>query len=160
MKLLFICTHNRCRSILAEAIFNHYGKGLLQAASAGSSPAENVHPLTLQYLAESGIDTGALRSQSWDELAHFKPDVVITVCDSAAQEPCPVWFGNVPKVQWSLPDPTRLSGTDAEVKSAFLALILLLENRCQQLTQMEFPAHKPVNLAGLLTDIERRVKAG
>ncbi|MBV1876584.1 MAG: arsenate reductase ArsC [Pseudomonadales bacterium] len=159
MKLLFICTHNRCRSILAEAIFNHYGKGLLQAASAGSTPADNVHPLTMQYLAESGIDTRALRSQSWDELAYFKPDIVITVCDSAAQEPCPVWFGNVPKVQWSLPDPTRLSGTDAEVKSAFFSLILLLQNRCQQLIQARLALHKPTSLVELLTDMEQQEKA-
>ena len=94
MKVLYICTHNRCRSILSEAMTEHYGQGLLEARSAGSQPVGAVHPLSLVYLAEAGIATSHLQSQSWDEFADFAPDVVITVCDSAAAESCPLWFDN------------------------------------------------------------------
>ena len=87
MKLLFICTHNRCRSILSEAIANHIGGDKLTAASAGSSPQGEVHPLTLKYLSEKGIDTSNLNSQSWHDFEDFKPDVVLTMCDSDLATP-------------------------------------------------------------------------
>ncbi|MDX2465088.1 MAG: arsenate reductase ArsC, partial [Porticoccus sp.] len=93
MKILYICTHNRCRSILSEAITNHLSNGRIQAKSAGSHPAGEVHPLSIQYLREAGIATADLTSQSWNELETFAPDVVVTVCDSAAGETCPLWFG-------------------------------------------------------------------
>jgi arsenate reductase len=136
MKLLFICTHNRCRSILAEAITNHLAKGRLVARSAGSQPAGEVHPLTLQYLSEAGISTNGLCSQSWDEHENFAPDVVITVCDSAAGEQCPLWFGNSAKVHWGLPDPSRVSGTEAEVKAAFTSVMQTLEKRIKALLEL------------------------
>lgn len=135
MKLLFICTHNRCRSILAEAITNHLSDGSLEARSAGSQPAGAVHPLTLKYLAEAGISTTGLISQSWDEHEDFAPDVVITVCDSAAGETCPVWFGNSVKVHWSLPDPSRVQGSEAEVRTAFLSVMQTLERRFKALLE-------------------------
>ena len=93
MKLLFICTHNRCRSILCEAIANQRAEGVLCAASAGSAPVEAVHPLTLRYLEERGYETAGLMSQSWHDLNAFEPDRVITVCDTAAGEACPLWIG-------------------------------------------------------------------
>lgn len=133
MKLLFICTHNRCRSILAEAITNHLSDGSLIARSAGSQPAGEVHPLTLKYLAEAGISTTGLKSQSWDEHEDFAPDVVITVCDSAAGEACPVWFGNSVKVHWGLPDPSRAQGSEAEVRAAFQSVMQTLERRIRAL---------------------------
>lgn len=133
MKLLFICTHNRCRSILAEAITNHLSDGSIEARSAGSQPAGAVHPLTLKYLAEAGISTAGLKSQSWDEHEDFAADVVITVCDSAAGEPCPVWFGSSVKVHWGLPDPSRIEGTEADIKAAFDAVMQTLENRIKAL---------------------------
>jgi arsenate reductase len=136
MKLLFICTHNRCRSILAEAITNHLGNGRLQARSAGSQPAGEVHPLTLKYLVEAGISTANLSSQSWDELENFEPDVVITVCDSAAGEQCPVWFGKSVKVHWGLPDPSRVTGNEAEVKAAFSSVMHTLEKRIKALLEL------------------------
>src|SRR5690606_2392558 len=86
MKILFICTHNRCRSILAEAITNLMSDGRIVAKSAGSQPAGMIHPLTLRYLHDAGVSTDGLYSKSWDELESFEPDVVITVCDDAAQE--------------------------------------------------------------------------
>ena len=132
MKLLFICTHNRCRSILCEAIASQRGAGLLQAASAGSAPVEAVHPLTLRYLEERGYQTAGLRSQSWHDLEGFEPDRVITVCDSAAGEVCPLWMGEVEKHHWGLPDPSRVEGDDEAIRSAFMAVIDRIENKVDE----------------------------
>lgn len=153
MKLLFICTHNRCRSILAEAITNHLADGSLIARSAGSQPAGEVHPLTLKYLAEAGISTDGLCSQSWNEHEGFAPDVVITVCDSAAGEQCPVWFGNSAKVHWGLPDPSRVTGTEAEVKAAFRNVMNTLEKRIKALLALQPDQIKPENIASTFNDI-------
>lgn len=133
IKLLFICTHNRCRSILAEAITNHYGKALLVARSAGSQPAGKVHPLSIDYLSEAGISTDNLCSQSWDEYESWEPDIVITVCDSAAKESCPVWFGTAIKVHWGLSDPSTLTGTHEDIANGFRDVITILKNRIEKL---------------------------
>ena len=132
MKLLFICTHNRCRSILCEAIASQRGAGFLEAASAGSAPVDAVHPLTLRYLEERGYQTAGLRSQSWHELEAFDPDRVVTVCDSAAGEACPLWMGEVEKIHWSLPDPSRVEGDEEAVRSAFVAVIDRIENKVDE----------------------------
>jgi arsenate reductase len=137
MKLLFICTHNRCRSILAEAVTNHYGKGVLTAKSAGSQPVGEVHPLSLRYLSEADIPTAGLTSQSWDEHESWQPDVVITVCDSAAGEQCPVWFGRSLKVHWGLVDPSRLEGSEQEIAAAFQNTIELLKTRIEKLIALD-----------------------
>ena len=129
MKILFVCTHNRCRSILCEAIASQRGIGLLEAASAGSAPVDAVHPLTLRYLEERGYRTDGLRSQSWHDLETFEPDRVITVCDSAAGEACPLWMGEVEKVHWGLPDPSRVEGDDQAIRSAFMAVIDRIEQK-------------------------------
>jgi len=131
-KFLFICTHNRCRSILGEAITNHLADGKIIAYSAGSQPAGEVHPQSIKYLQESGIPTDGLKSQSWDEFESIEPDVVITVCDSAANEQCPVWFGNCVKVHWGLPDPSKLNGTEEEIKKAFYAVMDSIESRIRK----------------------------
>ena len=127
MKLLFICTHNRCRSILSEAITNQRARGILTAASAGSAPVDAVHPLTLRFLHERGYDTAGLASQSWVDLEAFEPDRVITVCDTAAGEACPLWMSDVEKVHWGLPDPSRVDGDDETVRAAFMAVIDRIE---------------------------------
>ena len=132
MKLLFICTHNRCRSILCEAIASQRGAGALEAASAGSAPVEAVHPLTLRYLKERGYGTSGLRSQSWHDLKAFEPDRVVTVCDSAAGEVCPLWMGEVEKHHWGLPDPSRVEGDEAAIHSAFMAVIDRIENQVDE----------------------------
>ena len=132
MKLLFICTHNRCRSILCEAIASQRGAGSLQAASAGSAPVDAVHPLTLRYLEERGYQTSGLQSQSWEDLAAFNPDRVVTVCDSAAGETCPLWMGEVEKHHWRLPDPSRAEGSAAAIRSAFMAVIDRIENKVDE----------------------------
>ena len=132
MKLLFICTHNRCRSILCEAIASQRGAGFLKAASAGSAPVDAVHPLTLRYLEERGYQTTGLQSQSWNELAAFNPDRVVTVCDSAAGETCPLWMGEVDKDHWGLPDPSRVEGDDDAIRSAFMAVIDRIEDKVDE----------------------------
>jgi arsenate reductase len=129
MELLFVCTHNRCRSILAEAVANHLGGGRWHARSAGSAPAGEVHPLTLRYLGERGIACEGLRSESWETLDGAAPDIVITVCDRAAGEACPLWLGQSEKVHWGLPDPSALEGDEAARRNAFLHTIDTLEHR-------------------------------
>lgn len=138
MKILFICTHNRCRSILGEAIANHINSANnpLIARSAGSAPVGEVHPLSLKFLAEKGISTDGLTSQSWDEHEAFQPDVVITVCDSAAQETCPVWFGNSARVHWGLQDPSKMQGTEEQLRQAFFNTIAILSERLESLTDV------------------------
>jgi len=132
MKLLFICTHNRCRSILCEAITNHLAKGKITAYSAGSQPVGEVHPLSIKYLRSQGISTEGLQSQSWDDFEQVDPDVVITVCDSAANEVCPVWFGDCTRVHWGLPDPSINVGSEEEVQAAFYSLMDSIQNRIEQ----------------------------
>ncbi|MDT8397885.1 MAG: arsenate reductase ArsC [Pseudomonadales bacterium] len=133
MKILFICTHNRCRSILAEAIARHFGEGLIQALSAGSQPADTVHPLTLAHLEKHGVPTAGLHSKSWHDCEYFEPDVVITVCDDAAGEACPLWFGKAAVIHWGLPDPSRIAGDPAArpdaIEAAFNNTIGLLKYR-------------------------------
>lgn len=134
LKLLFVCTHNRCRSITAEAVARQLGQGLLEVRSAGSQPAGVVFPGTLTALRRHGFDTDKLTSQSWDEFESFAPDFVITVCDSAAAESCPVWIGAGRKVHWGLSDPSKLSDESAQ-EQAFDQLIGLLERRINALLQ-------------------------
>jgi arsenate reductase len=123
MKILYICTHNRCRSILSEAITNGIAGDVINAKSAGSQPAGIVHPLSLKYLAQTRYSTDGLQSQSWDNFEDFHPDVVVTVCDSAAGESCPLYFGNSLKVHWGLSDPSKVAGDESQIEKAFLACI-------------------------------------
>lgn len=137
MKILFICTHNRCRSIIAEAVANHCGKGVLEARSAGSEPSGQVHPLSIRYLNEAGISTSGLQSQSWDEHEAWQPEVVITVCDQAAAEICPVWFGDAIQAHWGLVDPSRMEGTEAQISAAFKGTIATLTSRLTELASAQ-----------------------
>ena len=153
MKLLFICTHNRCRSIIAEAVTRQLGGSRIQARSAGSQPSGEVHPLSLKYLEEQGINTEALCSQSWDEHEAWQPDVVITVCDQAAGEQCPVWFGRSLKIHWGLADPSRLAGTDEEIAAAFRGTIATLEARITRLLEQDLETLPSGQLEQLLTSL-------
>lgn len=136
MKILYICTHNRCRSILSEAITNSLAKNIIQAKSAGSQPAGEVHPLSIKYLNQTGHTTDGLMSQSWDEFADFHPDLVVTVCDSAAGESCPLYFGNTLKVHWGLSDPSKVEGDEAQIEQAFLACISEITQRVEKLKHL------------------------
>lgn len=153
MKILYICTHNRCRSILSEAITNHLAQGKIQAFSAGSHPVGEVHPLSLKYLQEKGILTEGLKSQSWNEFETDQPDIVVTVCDSAANEVCPVWFGNTIKVHWGLRDPSKLKGSDTEIHEAFFAVMQTIEQRVQKLLALDMEGLSKTEKLAALTGI-------
>jgi len=130
MKFLFVCTHNRCRSICAEAVARHVlGEGF-EVRSAGSQPAGVVYPGSLQALQRHGINVDGLQSQSWDEFEDFAPDYVVTVCDSAANEACPLWIGEGSKVHWGLKDPSKMAEGD-EQDAAFAELIATLTKRLE-----------------------------
>lgn len=152
-KFLFICTHNRCRSILSEAITNHLANGKIIAYSAGSQPAGQVHPLSIKYLNERGVPTDGLKSQSWDDFESIEPDVVITVCDSAANEQCPVWFGNCVKVHWGLPDPSKMKGSEEEIKSVFFKVMDTIEARVRKVLELKLNNMSDSELQIRLNDI-------
>jgi arsenate reductase (thioredoxin) len=145
LSILYLCTHNSARSILAEALTNHLGAGRFRGFSAGSSPRANggPHPLGLQVLREAGIHTDGLHSKSWDEFSRTdapKMDLVITVCDNAANEPCP-WFAGAPATaHWGYADPSAGDGSDAVKLEAFRGTLQALRERIELL--MQLPADK------------------
>jgi arsenate reductase len=124
---LVLCTANSCRSIMLEAILNHYGAGRVRAVSAGSHPAGYVHPLSLETLAQHGIVPENPKSQSWDAFTNHPLDMVITVCDDAAGETCPVFMGAPLRLHWGVPDPAKGGKTDFE------AVFQTLKRRAQAL---------------------------
>jgi protein-tyrosine-phosphatase len=141
LNVLFLCTHNSARSILAEAILNHIGRGRFKAFSAGSSPRENQqpNPLGLQVLQNAGISIEGLHSKSWDEFGgpDAPPvDLVITVCDNAAGEVCPYWPGQPATAHWGYPDPSAGDGTDVEKLEAFRQTLHALNRRLELLISL------------------------
>lgn len=130
MNVLFLCTGNACRSILGEAIFNHLAPPGWQAMSAGSQPTGQVHPRTLALLAREGIATAGCRSTSWEHLP-ATPDLVVTVCASAAGETCPVYLAPVLRTHWGVDDPARATGTDQAIDAAFMAAYRTLRLRIE-----------------------------
>lgn len=145
IRVLFLCTHNSARSILAEAILNHIGKGRFIGYSAGSSPRENQqpNPIGLQTLETAGISTAGLRSKSWDEFAlpdapHM--DLIITVCDNAAGEVCPYWPGKPATAHWGYADPSAGDGSDADKAQAFRHTLHAIHRRLELLVNL--PADK------------------
>ncbi|HWT53822.1 MAG TPA: arsenate reductase ArsC [Rhodocyclaceae bacterium] len=137
--VLFLCTGNSARSVLAETILNHVGKGRFKAYSAGSHPNGQVNPYAIKYLQQQGLPTEGLRSKSWDEFAgtgapHF--DFIITVCDNAAGEVCPVWPGKPTTGHWGIEDPAAVEGTDAEKLAAFSHAFTLMNRRISLLVNL------------------------
>ena len=141
LNVLFLCTHNSARSILAEAMLNHLGKGKFKAYSAGSSPRENQtpNPMAILTLQKAGISTEGLSSKSWDVFAEPNSphmDLVITVCDNAAGEVCPYWPGQPATAHWGYADPSEGNGTDEEKMAAFQKTLQLIQNRLATMTQL------------------------
>lgn len=130
-EVLVLCTGNSCRSIMAECLINQLGKGVLHALSAGSAPTDYVHPKSIETLERHSIAVGDVRSKSWDEFANLRFDYVITVCDQAAREVCPVFLGEYKKLHWSIPDPAATKGTVQEIDAAFDAAFDLLKIRIE-----------------------------
>jgi arsenate reductase len=130
--VLFLCTGNSARSILAEAILNQKGRPNFTGYSAGSFPKGTVHPMALKQLETSHLPTDGLRSKSWDEFAKPgapKMDFLFTVCDNAARETCPIWPGQPATAHWGVPDPAAVEGSPAEIERAFRDAFMILERR-------------------------------
>ena len=130
MNVLFLCTGNSCRSILGEATFNHLAPPGWKAMSAGSRPTGQVHPRSLALLAREGISTEGYHSKSWDNLP-LTPDIVITVCASAAGETCPAYLGPVLRAHWGVEDPAHATGTDEEIDAIFMQAYRILRARIE-----------------------------
>lgn len=160
--VLILCTHNSARSVLAEAMLNHWAAKLkadIRAYSAGSSPSGRINPLALDVLMAAGVSTEGARSKNWDEFAsesapHMR--VVITVCDSAAQEACPFWPGGPIKLHWGYPDPSNAPGDDQDRRQAFEVTRQAIGYRMLQLAQLQgIEAMSDADLKSALTAIER-----
>ena len=135
LNVLVLCTGNSCRSVMAEALINNLGRGRYLAWSAGSVPAGYVHQKSIETLQRHGIDPGQPRSKSWDEFAEQPFDLVITVCDQAASESCPLFPGSPKKLHWSTPDPAKATGSEGDIDVAFDKAFLMLKNRVEELTK-------------------------
>ena len=141
LNVLFLCTHNSARSIMAEALLNQMGGGWVRAFSAGSRPRENQrpNPFALQVLREAGVPTDSLHSKSWDEFAGPEAppmDLVITVCDNAAGEACPHWPGHPATAHWGYPDPSEVHGTQEERLAAFRRTLDAIRHRLDLFLQL------------------------
>ncbi|EPG3324521.1 arsenate reductase ArsC [Pseudomonas aeruginosa] len=131
MQILFLCTANSCRSILAEAIFNHLAPEGMRAYSAGSKPKGTIHPQSLRALQRAGIGIEGLHSKAHAVHEQLRPDLVITLCDSAAAEPCPAYFGDAIRAHWGLPDPDGLGSTPSEVDAVFDSTVTRIKDRVE-----------------------------
>ena len=139
IRVLFVCTGNSARSVLSEATLNHLGRGRFLAYSAGSRPTGRVNPYALKQIAARGWPTAGYRSKSWDEFSgEGAPplDIVVTVCDSAASEECPVYFGDFVSTHWGLPDPAAATGSEADVDAAFAEAHRIVTHRVEQLVAL------------------------
>ena len=154
--VLFLCTGNSARSILAEALLNHLGKGHFRAYSAGSHPAGAVSPFAVELLQKSKLPVADLRSKSWDEFAapgapHF--DFVFTVCDNAAGEVCPVWFGQPMTAHWGIEDPAAVAGSDEDKRRAFSRALAQLNRRISIFISLPVEKLDKLSLKKQLDDI-------
>ena len=157
--VLFLCTGNSARSIMAEAILNFRGKPTFTAYSAGSHPAGKIRPEALQELEIARLPTAGLRSKSWDEFARPNApqlDFVFTVCDNAAKEVCPVWPGQPVTAHWGVPDPAAVQGTQAEAQRAFRDAFFILERRINLFLALPLARLSSLALKKEIDDIGKR----
>lgn len=154
--VLFLCTGNSARSILAEAILNNRGKGRFKAFSAGSHPKGAVHPLALALMERKGFPTEGLRSKAWDEFAQPgapRLDFILTVCDNAAGEVCPVWPGHPMTAHWGQPDPAAVEGTELDKTNAFREAFRMLERRIEMFTSLPIASLDQLALGNKVREI-------
>ncbi len=153
MKVLFMCTHNSCRSILSEALFNHLAPEGIEAVSSGSFPSGRVNQRALQTLEAAGISTAGLSSKASDAFEGAPPDVVITVCDRAAGEACPIFFGPSLKAHWGLTDPSETTGSEAEITAAFETTLAKIRERVSAFLALPLKTMSPDQLKAELNRI-------
>ena len=161
--VLFLCTGNSARSIMAEVILNRAGQGKFRGLSAGSQPKGQVHPYALDLLRKLHYDVTGLRSKSWKEFSGPdapKLDFVFTVCDNAAQETCPVWPGQPMTAHWGVPDPAAATGTEAEVRFAFADALRMLTNRINIFVSLPLRSLDQLTLQKQLDAIGKTKDAG
>jgi protein-tyrosine-phosphatase len=161
--VLFLCTGNSARSIMAEAILNRAGQGKFRAFSAGSQPKGRIHPYALDLLRRLNFDVGALRSKSWNEFSGPdapKLDFAFTLCDDAARETCPVWPGQPMTAHWGMPDPAAATGTEAEVRFAFADTLRMLTNRINIFVSLPLRSLDQLSLQRQLDAIGQTKDAG
>ena len=154
--VLFLCTGNSARSILAEALINHWGGRRFRGMSAGSFPKGSVHPMALQLLETLKLPTSGLRSKSWDEFAvpgAAQMDFVFTVCDNAAGEVCPIWPGQPMTGHWGVSDPAAVEGTDLEKMNAFREAFRTLENRIKIFTNLPLESIERIKIKEHIDEI-------
>jgi arsenate reductase len=154
--VLFLCTGNSARSILAESLLNHHGKGRFRAYSAGSFPKGQVHPMAVELLRRMDLPAENLRSKSWDEFAAAGAppiDFVLTVCDNAAGEVCPIWPGKPVTAHWGIADPAAVEGTDTDKTCAFRKALKELETRIELFTSLPIASLDGMTLQSLLREI-------
>jgi len=137
VNILFLCTGNSCRSILAEATFNALAPEGMKAMSAGSKPTGEVHPRSIALLKREGISTEGYHSKSWENLP-ATPDIIITVCGNAAGETCPAYLGNVMRAHWGVEDPAKATGTEAEIDASFEKAYSILRSRIVAFLAIDF----------------------
>lgn len=153
MNVLFLCTGNSCRSILGEATFNHLAPEGWQAISAGSQPTGQVHPRSLTLLESEGISTEGYYSKSWNDLP-VTPDIVLSVCASAAGETCPVYLGPVMRAHWGVEDPAHATGTDEAINAVFIAAYGILRARIEAFLSLPL-ADLTADPARMKTELDR-----
>jgi protein-tyrosine-phosphatase len=157
--VLFLCTGNSARSILAESLLNHWGRGKFRGFSAGSFPKGRVHPMAIEFLERLNLPTEGLRSKSWDEFAApgAPPlDFIVTVCDNAAGEVCPIWPGKPMTAHWGIADPAAVDGTDVEKAFAFCTALKELEGRIKLLVDLPIASLDRMKLQESLRAIGKR----
>lgn len=160
--VLFLCTGNSARSILAECVLNRLGRGKFRAYSAGSFPKGEVHPFALDLLRRQSYTVEPLRSKSWDEFAAAgapEIDFVITVCDNAAAETCPIWPGHPTTAHWGLPDPAAVEGNEAERRLAFAETLRMLTNRIGAFVNLPIESFDKLGMKKRLHEIGRDLAA-